>query len=143
MLNAIIHCIMKYLSQILCLGFFLFLTAQAQAQDDHSSLGQQAEVKKTEVKSESGITDTFTVYGNCGMCERRVEGALKKLEGVQSADWDKDTKVMTVQYDDTVVSLDDIMKKVAEVGHDTDKFRAKDEVYNNLPGCCQYDRPKS
>lgn len=83
------------------------------------------------------------VYGNCGMCERRIEGAVSSLEGVRSADWDADSKVLTVQYDDATISLDDIKKKVAEAGHDTDKFKASKEVYDNLPGCCQYERPKN
>ncbi|HFA49212.1 MAG TPA: copper chaperone [Bacteroidetes bacterium] len=83
------------------------------------------------------------VYGNCGMCENRIETALAIVEGIHSTDWDVDNKVMTVKYDSDAISLDDIKKKVAAAGHDTDKFRAKDEVYNALPGCCQYDRPQN
>lgn len=134
---------MKYLSQILSLGFFLFLAIQVQAQHDHGSHNQKTEPIKAEAMPVGGVTDIFMVYGNCGMCERRIEGALSNVKGVYSGDWDVDTKVMTVKYDDGIISLDDIKKKVAEVGHDTDKFRARDEVYDNLPGCCQYERPKS
>ena len=36
---------------------------------------------------------------------------------------------------------EDIKQKIADVGYDSDSHRAKDEVYNSLPGCCQYDRP--
>lgn len=132
---------MKYLSQILSLGFFLFLGIQAQAQHDHGSHGHKAEPTMAEATSAGGVTDIFMVYGNCGMCERRIEGALAQVKGVQFANWDVDTKVMTVKYDDTAISLDDIKKKVAEAGHDTDKFRALTEVYDKLPGCCQYERP--
>jgi hypothetical protein len=28
------------------------------------------------------------------------------------------------------------------VGHDTKKYKAKDEVYEELPACCKYDRTK-
>ncbi|MFQ5445992.1 MAG: heavy-metal-associated domain-containing protein [Saprospiraceae bacterium] len=86
---------------------------------------------------------TFTVYGNCGMCKRRIEGALKEVPGVYGAVWEKGTKKLTVNYDEATITLDDIQKRVAAVGHDTDKFRADDKVYDNLPGCCLYDRPKS
>lgn len=134
---------MKYLIQILSLGFFIFLTIQVQAQHDHGNHNQKAEPTKAEASPAGSGTDIFMVYGNCGMCERRIEGTLTKVKGVYSADWDVDTKVLTVKYDDAAISLDDIKKKVAEAGHDTDKFRAKDEVYSNLPGCCQYERPKS
>lgn len=134
---------MKYLSQILSFGLFLFLTIQVQAQHDHSSQGHRAETKKAEVKPEGGVTAIFKVYGNCGMCESRIEGALAVVKGVHSADWNMDTKVVTVKYDDALISLDDIKKKVADVGHDTEKFRADDAVYKKLHGCCKYDRPSA
>ncbi|KAA3640416.1 MAG: copper chaperone [Bacteroidetes bacterium] len=93
-------------------------------------------------QSFNGQKATFKVYGNCGMCENRIEGALKNVQGVQSADWDVDTKMIIVQFDNEVISLDEIKTKIADVGHDTDKFQAKDKVYADLPGCCQYDRAK-
>jgi len=33
-----------------------------------------------------------------------------------------------------------IHKKIASVGYDTELETANDEVYNNLHGCCQYER---
>ncbi len=133
---------MKYLSAIISLCFFLFLSVQVQAQHDHGNYGHSPKTNKIKKEPVNAFTDIFIIYGNCGMCENRIEGALANVKGVHSADWDVDTKVMTVKYDDTVIALDDIKKKVAIVGHDTDKFRAKDDTYSSLPGCCQYDRPK-
>lgn len=86
-------------------------------------------------------TDSFKVYGNCGMCKKRIEKAAK-TEGVSAAVWNVDTKMISVTYDDTRVTADDIQKKIAAVGHDTDKFSADDTVYNKLPGCCLYNRKK-
>jgi len=116
-----IFLIMKYLSLIF--SFVLFAGLQLQAQD--------ATVK----------TETFKVYGNCGMCKGRIEGALKKMAGVNSADWNSETKVLEVNYDAAQTNIDEMQKTIAGVGHDTDKYRADDKVYENLPGCCMYDRP--
>ena len=88
-------------------------------------------------------TEEFTVYGNCGMCERTIENSLKDVNGVSKGDWDRETDVMTVVYNPEIISLEDIKQKIADVGYDSDTHRAKDEVYNNLPGCCQYERPKN
>ena len=85
-------------------------------------------------------TEKFKVYGNCGTCEKRIETAANAVDGVTSADWDKDTKQIVVAYDDSQTSLMDIKKAIAAVGHDTDMVKADDEVYNALPSCCQYDR---
>lgn len=88
-------------------------------------------------------TDTFKVYGNCGMCEKTIEGALKGVKGIEKADWNKETKMIDVVYHTHDISLEDIKKKIAAVGYDTEEYRASEKVYNNLPGCCQYERPEA
>ncbi len=110
---------------------FLNFSATAQAQNHETH--HKAELKK----------EVFTVYGNCGMCERTIEGSLKDVDGVTLADWDKETDQMTVSFNPEVIALDAIKQKIADVGYDSDTHRAKDEVYNSLPGCCQYERPKN
>jgi copper chaperone CopZ len=82
-------------------------------------------------------TETIKVMGSCGMCKSRIEKAAK-LDGVSAAVWNKETNSLTVSYDSLTVSSDDIQKKVAAVGHDTEKYKADDNVYTNLPGCCKY-----
>ena len=85
-------------------------------------------------------TEKFKVYGNCGMCETRIEKAAKGVEGVSAADWNKDTKMLEVTFDDAKTDVKKIHKAMAKVGHDTDLERADDKVYSDLPGCCHYDR---
>ena len=83
--------------------------------------------------------DTVTVWGNCGMCKTRIEKAAKQA-GATTASWNEDTKVLAVSYPASKSSLDKIQQKVAGVGHDTRDFTAPQNVYDNLHGCCQYDR---
>lgn len=87
-------------------------------------------------------TDSIKVYGNCGMCKNRIEKAVK-MEGVKSASWDSDELVLVITYDPSKTSNDAIQKKIAAVGHDTEKYTAPDEIYNKLNGCCKYERKKS
>ena len=86
-------------------------------------------------------TTSFKVYGNCGTCKNRIETALK-VNGISSANWDVKTKVLTITYDPHKISLADINKKIAAVGHDTETIKADDKTYTNLMGCCQYERKK-
>lgn len=86
--------------------------------------------------------ERFKVAGNCGMCETRIEKAAKGVEGVTSAEWDKETKMIEVAFNPDQTGLDQIQKAIAEVGHDTPDHKAKDEVYETLPGCCKYERMK-
>ena len=83
---------------------------------------------------------TFKVFGNCGMCEKKIETAAKSVEGVTMADWDKKTKVMKVNFDTEKTNLKKIHKAIAEVGYDTEKIKADNAVYNKLHSCCKYER---
>ncbi len=85
-------------------------------------------------------TEKIEVKGNCGMCESRIEKAVKAVDGVSKADWDKETKKLEVTFDNAKTNLDKIEVAIAKVGHDTPHHKASDEVYNELPGCCKYDR---
>ena len=85
--------------------------------------------------------ESFIVYGNCGMCENKIEGAAKSIDGVVSANWNAETKKMKLVYYSPTTDLETIKKEIAKVGYDTEEFRADDEVYNNLHKCCKYDRP--
>jgi len=85
-------------------------------------------------------TEKIEVKGNCGMCESRIEKAAKAVDGVSKADWNKDTKILEVTFDDTKTTSDKIEVAVAKVGHDTPHHKAATEVYDKLPGCCHYER---
>lgn len=84
-------------------------------------------------------TDKIKVWGNCGMCKTTIEKAAKNA-GATYAAWNEDAKILTVKYASTKTSVGKIEKKIASVGYDTQNETAPDDVYNNLHGCCQYDR---
>jgi len=86
-------------------------------------------------------TESFKVWGNCGMCKDRIENAVKS-EGATTAVWDQKTMILTVSFDPKKTSLDALGKKLASVGHDTEKYKAPDDAYAKLPGCCKYERSK-
>jgi copper chaperone CopZ len=85
------------------------------------------------------ITASFKVQGECSMCKSRIEGAVK-VTGVKSASWNVDTKQMSLAYIPKEISIDKIHTLIAAAGHDTNKVKADDKVYNALPGCCHYQR---
>ncbi len=92
----------------------------------------QAQIKNTTIV-------TAKVYGNCGMCKTTIEkvGTIKKESKVE---WNSETQMAKITYDAKKISVDTILKRIANAGYDNEKYQASDEVYNNLHGCCQYDR---
>jgi periplasmic mercuric ion binding protein len=86
-------------------------------------------------------TETLKVWGNCDMCKARIEKAVKSV-GASGADWNTDTKILTVTFDPAKNNVDAFSRKLSAVGHDTEKYRADDKAYNALDECCKYERRK-
>ena len=84
-------------------------------------------------------TETVKIYGNCGMCKTKIEKA-GSLKNISKVDWNEDTKMATLTYDESKTNQDEILKRIALVGYDSEKFLAPADVYSKLPSCCQYDR---
>jgi len=104
---------------------------------DHSKMDMSKTSTNSKMDMTSTKTETIKVSGNCESCQARIEKAAK-VDGVSKASWDKTTKLLTLVYDPAKVKSDDIQKKIAAVGHDTEKYKADDKVYAKLPGCCKY-----
>ena len=86
-------------------------------------------------------TETFKVWGNCGMCKKTIESSLE-YDGIVKADWNVDSKIMSVKYDTTKTNLDEILKHIAGAGYDTEKYPGDSTAYTKLDECCQYERKK-
>lgn len=97
-----------------------------------SAVVVQAQIKNTK-------TETVKIYGNCEMCKKTIEKA-GNLKNVVTVNWNKDNKIATLIYDVTITNQEEILKRIAAAGYDSEKNKASDKAYNALPGCCQYDR---
>lgn len=84
-------------------------------------------------------TETAKIFGNCNMCKSTIEKA-GNINKVAKVDWNKDTKMAALTYDSQKTNPDEILKRIALAGYDSEKFLAPDSAYNALHGCCQYDR---
>ena len=93
------------------------------------------------IKTAATKTENIKVAGNCGMCKARIEKAAT-IAGVSKANWDIKTHLLAVTYSPSKISSEEIQKKIAAVGHDTEKVKATDKAYASLPSCCKYKRMK-
>ena len=113
---------MKYSIYILFFFCFIFTNVISHAQ---------------EVKKAQTTTTTFKVFGACEQCKDRIELVIK-IKGVKTGIWDVDTKMLSLEYDPSLVSLEKIQNKILLAGHDLEGKKAKDVIYNALPACCHY-----
>ena len=71
------------------------------------------------------------------MCENRIEAAFDQ-KGIVAADYNLETKQLHVVYKAKKWNEESLHKLATGVGHDTDKYKATDEQYANMHGCCKY-----
>ena len=89
-------------------------------------------------------TQYISVSGTCSMDKRRIETAAYTVDGVKSAVWNEYSQVLTLKYSVFKKdAADNVQKKIASVGNDTEKYRADDAAYQKLPDCCHYQRKQS
>ena len=83
--------------------------------------------------------ETFKVWGECGMCKKTIEKAAKD-SGATTANWDTDSKQLTVTYNTNKTSNQRIQQAIAAAGYDTRDLTADNTAYDKLHECCKYDR---
>lgn len=73
----------------------------------------------------------------CGMCKKKIEGAVKTVEGVEEAVLNMNSKQLKVKYNPEKTSPDQIRKVIADTGYHADDVKRNEDAYNKLPECCQ------
>lgn len=121
---------MKTLKRLFVLAIALTFTVFANAQKNYN---YKLDGPSTAIK-------TFEVNGVCVMCKQRIESTVNKLPGIWSADWDVNSQTLMVKYNRAKIKPEKIEQQTALAGHDTEKFKAADDVYAALPDCCHYQR---
>ena len=85
---------------------------------------------------------SFGVRGNCGMCKSTIESATMSIEGVDTASWSTESKMISINVSTEINDqfINDIHNAIAKSGYDTELSTAVDEDYDKLPMCCKYNR---
>ena len=86
-------------------------------------------------------TASFEVDGVCMMCKMRIEKAAITTKGVKSAAWNMESHMLNIMYNDEKTDIETVQKNLAEVGHDTEKFKASEKAYASVDECCKYRDP--
>jgi copper chaperone CopZ len=112
----------KFFSIVLFISIISFVNNSAEAMNKKTT--------ETEIK----------VLGNCGMCKERIENAAYSVRGVRKADWDEQTKMLTLVYRNDRAEQETIERAIAKAGHDTENIITDEETHANLHHCCIYPR---
>ena len=76
----------------------------------------------------------------CKMCKATIERQLAFTKGVERANLDVPSKVVTITYNPKKTSLEKIKKAISESGYDADELPAEAKAYDKLEDCCKKDQ---
>ena len=93
------------------------------------STKQTTDIKITE--------DTLTTSAVCATCQANINKALQYKKGIQSVDVSLNDQTITVKYNPTKITIDEIKASISMAGYDADDVKADPEAYKNLPACCR------
>ena len=75
--------------------------------------------------------------GICEMCQYTLEKDLTFQKGVKSAEFDLDTKVLTLVYNPKKTDPQTLRERVTKVGYHADTLARDPEADEKLPRCCK------
>jgi periplasmic mercuric ion binding protein len=73
----------------------------------------------------------------CEECKNRIEGYLKRYDGLTSAVVNFRKGETTVKYLTDRINIEDIKTAIANCGYDADDVPATEDSYNRLPKACK------
>jgi len=79
----------------------------------------------------------FKTSAVCDMCKSRLEKSLAYEKGVQAANLDVPSKVLTVTYNPAKTTPEVLRTAVQKTGYDADAVTADARAYDRLPDCCK------
>ena len=79
----------------------------------------------------------------CGMCKRKIEKNLVYEKGIEDANLDIPSKILTVTYNPKKTNPETIKKIVANTGYDADEVNSDPAAYEKLSSCCKKDTKAS
>ncbi len=73
----------------------------------------------------------------CDMCKETMEKHMAFEKGVKKSSLDVESKILTVTYNPTKITPEQIRKAVSKSGYDADEVKADPKAYKKLDACCK------
>lgn len=101
------------------------------------SFGAVAQTGKPKAGGPATQTLQVKTSAVCDMCKARLEKAMAYEKGVQQAQLDVASKILTVTYRPEKTTPAALRAAVQQTGYDADDQQAETRAYDRLPDCCK------
>jgi copper chaperone CopZ len=80
---------------------------------------------------------TIKTSTQCEMCQETLEASIGKMAGVNKVMVTIESKELTVKFDNSIVTLEEIKTEVTNTGYWADEMMPNKDAYAALPSCCK------
>ena len=89
---------------------------------------KKAGYEAKELENKNIINENYKISGmTCASCSSRVEKILNKMNGIEEATVNLATEKANIKYDKSVISPEDIVKKIEKAGYGAEKINDKNK----------------
>jgi len=81
--------------------------------------------------------------GVSGMCKQKMEQNVPYFKGVTDFSYDEATSKVTVVYNPSKTTPDEIRQAISQLGYDADNVKADPKAREKLPACCKAAKGKA
>ena len=125
------------------LTFALLLSVATFAGDkkDHSQkMEGEAKAMECELQEGQAHTTISLPTAQCSMCEKTIETAVKKVDGVSMVNVSAKEGQAHVHFAKAEVKVEELEKAIAAVGYDANDTKRNEEAHAKLPQCCKMEK---
>jgi len=105
--------------------------------DQKTEIIQGSEQSGNNSSGQSEVIEIKLPTMQCGTCKKNIEGAVKKMDGIEEINVVVKEKVAKVKYDKSKTDLNKIESVIVSAGYQANNKPANKEAYDKLDDCCK------
>lgn len=112
-------------------------TSENKSPEQKSDIKQGSELSDNKSSGQTEVIEIKLPTMQCGTCKKNIEGAVKKLDGVEDVNVTVKEKTATVKFDKSRTDLNKIEAVIVSAGYQANDKPANKEAYDKLEDCCK------
>jgi copper chaperone CopZ len=112
-------------------------TTENKSADQKTEIKQGTEQSNNKSTGQTEVIEIKLPTMQCGTCKKNIEGAVKKLDGVEDVNVTVKEKTATVKFDKSKTDLSKIEGVIVSAGYQANDKPANKEAYDKLEDCCK------
>ncbi len=112
-------------------------TSENKSSDQKSEINQSKDQADNKSSGQTEVIEINLPTMQCGTCKKNIEGAVKKMDGIEEINVVVKEKIAKVKFDKSKTDLNKIEGVIVSAGYQANDKPANKEAYDKLEDCCK------